>query len=299
MLAIVIPYYKLTFFEETLQSLADQTDQRFTVYIGDDSSPDDPKHLLEKFKNKFNLHYHKFDENLGAISLSKQWERCIELTDKEEWLMVLGDDDLLDQNVVDAFYENIEIFSNKTNVVRFATKKIFGRKIDFDTTFTHPVWENSTDSFYRKFDKTSRSSLSEYIFLRKTYEKFGFYNYPLAWNSDDRAWLDFSDGKPIYTINNSFVYFRKSEINITGRNDNLLLKNKSEIEFYKFIVNKKLCHYNNNQKIRLLRRCQAELRCFRSLKIRDFFMLLFFYIKYINLQWIKKFFKKIVKKVFK
>ena len=33
MLAIVIPYFKLTFFEETLQSLANQTDQRFKVYI--------------------------------------------------------------------------------------------------------------------------------------------------------------------------------------------------------------------------------------------------------------------------
>lgn len=41
MLAIVIPYYKLTFFEETLQSLANQSDKRFKVYIGDDASPED------------------------------------------------------------------------------------------------------------------------------------------------------------------------------------------------------------------------------------------------------------------
>ncbi len=33
MLAIVIPYYKLTFFEYTLQSLAKQTNQRFKVYV--------------------------------------------------------------------------------------------------------------------------------------------------------------------------------------------------------------------------------------------------------------------------
>lgn len=38
MLAIIIPYYKFTFFEATLQSLANQTDQRFKVYIGDDAS---------------------------------------------------------------------------------------------------------------------------------------------------------------------------------------------------------------------------------------------------------------------
>jgi len=33
MLAIVIPYFKRTFFEYTLQSLAKQTDQQFKVYI--------------------------------------------------------------------------------------------------------------------------------------------------------------------------------------------------------------------------------------------------------------------------
>jgi len=38
MLAIVIPYYKRTFFEETLQSLAKQTDKRFVVYVGDDTN---------------------------------------------------------------------------------------------------------------------------------------------------------------------------------------------------------------------------------------------------------------------
>jgi hypothetical protein len=40
MLAIIIPYYKLCFFEENLQSLAAQTDKRFKVYIGDDASPE-------------------------------------------------------------------------------------------------------------------------------------------------------------------------------------------------------------------------------------------------------------------
>ena len=53
MLAIIIPYYKLTFFRETLDSLAAQTDQRFHVYIGNDASPEDPTNLLEEFEGKF------------------------------------------------------------------------------------------------------------------------------------------------------------------------------------------------------------------------------------------------------
>ena len=67
MLAIIIPFYKLTYFEETLQSLANQTDKRFKVYIGDDSSPENPLDLLGKFKEKFDFVYYKFDKNVGGI----------------------------------------------------------------------------------------------------------------------------------------------------------------------------------------------------------------------------------------
>ena len=139
--------------------------------------------------------------------------------------------------------------------------------------------------------------ISEYIFSREVYLKFGFYDYPLAWNSDDRAWLDFSDGKPIFSINDSFVYFRLSTINVSGRKDNLRLKNKSEIAFYKFMVYEKLKYYNKEQKLRLLRRYQAEIREYKSMGIRDFFTLLYFYLKYLNTDWIKKFFKKVLKKI--
>ena len=55
MLAIIIPYYKLTFFEATLQSLAYQTDKRFKVYIGDDDSPEDCTVLLQKFEGQFEV----------------------------------------------------------------------------------------------------------------------------------------------------------------------------------------------------------------------------------------------------
>ena len=77
MLAIVIPYFKINFFEKTLASLAQQTDKRFHVYIGDDASPNAPDELLKKYEGQFNYTYKRFNDNLGGISLVKQWERCI------------------------------------------------------------------------------------------------------------------------------------------------------------------------------------------------------------------------------
>ncbi|WP_276382054.1 glycosyltransferase family 2 protein [Flavobacterium sp. H4147] len=248
MLAIIIPFYKLIFFEETLESLASQTDQRFRVYIGDDASPEDPKYLLEKYKQKFDFIYHRFEANFGGNSLVKQWQRCIELTNDEKYLMILGDDDVLSDNVVESFYIHFEAFNQKSNVIRYASKIIKQELNSLSEIYTHPVWEKPTDSYYRKYQWLSRSSLSEYIFTREVYNKFGFNDFPLAWYSDDMAWLEFSDKKPIYTINDAVVFFRLSFNNISGREDNLEEKEKSEFLFYKKFIKNHLSECTLEQK---------------------------------------------------
>ena len=76
-LAIVIPYYKLTYFEATLKSLVNQTNKNFSVYIGNDNSPEDPQDLIDKY-SEIITSYKKFETNLGGEFLTKQWERCID-----------------------------------------------------------------------------------------------------------------------------------------------------------------------------------------------------------------------------
>ena len=49
-LAIVIPAYKARFFKEVLESIAQQDNTDFAVYIGDDASPDDLQSSLPFFK---------------------------------------------------------------------------------------------------------------------------------------------------------------------------------------------------------------------------------------------------------
>lgn len=292
MLAIVIPFYKLTFFEETIESLSNQTDKRFTVYIGDDASPEDPTILLNKYQGKFDFEYHRFDSNLGEIALTKQWERCIAMTKKEEWIMILGDDDYLSDTVVEQFYIHLPEFQLKANVVRFASQLVYESEKIKSKIYTNPVWETATDSFYRKFKRIAMSSLSEYVFSKKAYEKYGFHDYPLAWNSDDRAWLDFSDDKPIYSINGSLVYPRMSNINITGRRDNLELKNQSSAAFYDFLILNKLKQFNKYQRIKIIRKYYFELKKVKSLDSKDWAFVIKYYVRNLNVLAIKDFLKK-------
>jgi glycosyltransferase involved in cell wall biosynthesis len=292
MLAIVIPYYKLTFFEEALQSLANQTDQRFRVYIGDDASPEPTANLLAQFQGKFDFSYFRFETNLGGISLTQQWERCIALTADEEWIMILGDDDYLEENVVEQFYINLPQFQSKTNVVRFASRTIVQEENYKATICQHPVWERATDAYLRKFKFLTRSSLSEYIFSKKSYEKYGFYDYPLAWSSDDRAWLDFSDEQPIFSINTAVVCSRLSTINITGKKDNLVLKNDSLVQFYKFIIQNKFNDYTKFDRVKIIRQYHYVLQCTKKLDSTDRLFLLKNYLKNISLSVVVGFIKK-------
>lgn len=277
-LAVIIPYYKISFFEETLQSLANQTDKRFKVYIGDDASPENPKVLIDKYEGKFGFAYHRFETNLGGTSLTKQWDRCIALSGDEEWLMILGDDDYLDSTVVASWYAKYENFKDKSNVIRFATKIILESSGTISKPYYHPVWETATDSFVRIFKEETRSSLSEYIFLRKAYIKYGFTDYPLAWCSDYKAMLEFSDCKPIYTINESNVYFRISGINISGKKGDEFVKTKTNIQFFKDVVTDKIHFFNKKQRLELLMAYEVAIKKSRKPTLNEWHLIIKLYL---------------------
>lgn len=257
MLAIIIPYYKLTFFEATLQSLAAQTCQDFKVYIGDDASPEDPSKLLEKYKGKLDFVYHRFATNLGGVSLTQQWERCIALSKDEPWLMILADDDVMGANVVEAFYENLkEIKQNGCNVVRFATQIIGAKGELISDVYVHPTLEKTTDFLARKFSKQTRSSLSEYVFKREKIIDEGFRNFPLAWHADDMAVLAFSNFGSCYSINESVVYVRLSSINLTGNRALDSQKNGATFDFCKVLFDEYPHNFAFQQKVVILRKLE-------------------------------------------
>src|SRR5690606_7535298 len=105
------------------------------------------------------------------------------------------------------------------SVVRFATKVINANGNIISQKFFHPEYEVPSDFLIRKLKGDSRSSLSEYIFKTEKIYDIGFKDFPLAWYSDLLAVLEFSYPDDIYTINDGVVFFRLSEINITGRKD--------------------------------------------------------------------------------
>jgi hypothetical protein len=185
-------------------------------------------------------------------------------------------------------------FVSKTNVVRFSSRTIVEAEKYYATICTHPVWESAPAAYNRKFKLMTRSSVSEYVFSKSSYVKYGFQDYPMAWCSDDRAWLDFSDDKPIYTINEASISVRLSGLNITGKKDNLVLKNQSQVAFLNYIINNKLNYYSKYDRIKIIRKYHFELKTIRNLNSRDWLFLIQNYLIHADFSVVKGFIKKYI-----
>lgn len=236
-LAIIIPFFKINFFEKTLESLAKQTDKRFQVYIGDDASPDSPEGLLKNYQGKFSFTYKRFDNNLGSVSLTKQWERCIELMQNEKWFLILGDDDFLSTNYIEEFYKHIELAEkNNINVIKFSSVEIDEKGAIKKIKKKESLIKSSIEHFFDKFIHEGRSSLSEHVFRKSAYIKYGFFEMPLAWHSDDWAQLRFSDFGDILFVKEAQCYISVSNASISGSVDNIRIKQQSSQIFFEELV---------------------------------------------------------------
>jgi glycosyltransferase involved in cell wall biosynthesis len=285
MIAILIPYYKILFFKETLLSLANQVDKRFHVYICDDNSNDNPKKLLEEFESEFPFTYHKFDENLGGISLVRQWERCLPLLSKEEWVMILGDDDVLASNVIQDFYFNLNKINNLSiDVVRFSTEVIDENNNKISKKYIYSEVENAVDSLMNKLKGFTRSSLSEYVFRKNKFSNYSFKDYSNGLFSDDILILEHSSFKNIFTINSSIIQIRKSKVNLSG---GLKLNNRHQsiLKFYKTLLLEFNVKFNNQQIDYIEFKIQREIFNHKKLSLVTF--LVKYYLK--SFQFLKLF----------
>lgn len=221
-LALIIPAYKISFFEKTLQSLANQTCKNFNVYIGDDCSPNDLYSVVENYLDKLNIVYVKFDENLGSRSLVQHWIRCINLSKSEKWIWLFSDDDIISENCVFDFYKNVnsesELYKFRTTIINSNNENI--KYKERENIFKKSI--SSSEFIQKRLNgRGFRSYVVEYIFSRNIFNKNSIIDMPLAWCSDDLMWTYYSlANKQTITCLKSVVYWRNSGENITSITDN-------------------------------------------------------------------------------
>lgn len=232
-LAIVIPAYKGRYLNETLGSLARQTNQKFHVYIGDDHSPEDLYGIIEPFLDKLKITYHKFSENMGKNHLTSHWNRSIAMTNKEPWLWLFSDDDLMDDDCVESFY-NTKLLHPNSQLYRFSPTVI---DADGKTVKESQIPVRQTASMLLKDRLLYKKPLFivDGIFSREAYEEYGIIDFPAAWCSDDATWICYGQKHGIVGITRDDnetcprIYWRYSGYNISSLNQSSVV-NKQKRE---------------------------------------------------------------------
>ncbi|WP_162053127.1 glycosyltransferase family A protein [Pontibacter pamirensis] len=231
-LGIVIPAYKGNYLYQTLNSLANQTDRRFNVYVANDAGDDTIEHTIDLFRDRLAITYKFFSKNIGSKSLVKAWHRAIELSQDEPWIWVLPDDDYISDNCVEAFYTALD---NKCDLYRFRSIAVNNNEEVILANEDFSGYEPSFIAYHKKIKLERMSSLAEYIFRReKLLQIGGFPDYPFAWGSDDIAWYLIGRDNGIYALPKGVVYLRQSEHNISNNFDNKILLKKIKTQFQIF-----------------------------------------------------------------
>jgi glycosyltransferase involved in cell wall biosynthesis len=143
-LAIIIPAYKSTFLRNVLDSIANQTARQFQVYIGDDASPEKIGDIAREFSDILPINYRRFETNLGGVSLTKQFERCIRMS-HEPWVWLFSDDDLMEPNCVESFLQELQMTNGSHDLYRFNTIYIDGDGRLVSENPPHPQNESGAD----------------------------------------------------------------------------------------------------------------------------------------------------------
>lgn len=268
-LAIVIPAFKNIYFDKTLLSIANQTCKEFTLYIGNDSSPFNLKTVVDSYKDRINIYYHEFEENLGRRDLVAHWERCIDLVRDEEWIWLFSDDDLMDPTCVENFYSVIDQ-NPMYDLFHFNVSQIDENdNIIKDLSF-YPKVLTCEEYLNKRLEGNFYSFMVEYLFRKSLFIDVGrIENFDLAWCSDDATWIKLSARHGIYNIDNSRVYWRESRFNISPNNwDSEILKRKfySQVKFARWI-----CNYSKERKLKIdsaLLGCKLKRLYFKTIKDR-------------------------------
>lgn len=214
-LAIVIPAYKLRFFSRVLDSLAAQTDKRFTLYIGIDGVDADFETVAARYADRVNMVVHRFSDNMGGRDLVEQWHRCIDLIGDEQWIWLFSDDDMLEPSCVEAFYTQLQR-DNSYDLYHYDVDIIDSDNHIIKSATPFPPVMDAFEFLRGKNSASIDSFVVEYVFRRDTFERLGrFEHFDMAWGSDIATWAKIGRDKGIATIPGPKVLWRASDANIT------------------------------------------------------------------------------------
>lgn len=184
------------------------------------------------------MRYRRFSSRLGHASPAKQWNRCLEMIENEEWVWVIPDDDWVSPNSVEEFYGALD--SDREGVVNVFTiplEVVDEKDRVVREAHINAAFQDNYEFYLRQLKgESTGSSLGENIFRRKNLlDSGGFPEFPKAWGSDHAAILRASSGGKISCLSCARFRFRQSGLNISSRSDDGHVKMRARVIFAQWL----------------------------------------------------------------
>ncbi len=210
--SVLIPAYKDSFLREAIQSVISQTFSDWELVVLNDCSPYDIESIVNEFNDK-RIVYSVNSENVGAVDVVNNWNKCLSMS-SGEYVICIGDDDILCQ---DCLMEYAKYISQYPNVGAFHTRSIIinekGKQLYI--TDTRPEKESVYALMAHRMKE--EQFIGDFCFKSTTIKDVGgFYYFPLAWGSDDVTAYLCSKNNGIVNVSRPVFCYRKSSINITS-----------------------------------------------------------------------------------
>ena len=215
----LLPAYKSRFFQETLESIKQQTFKDFKVIVSDDCSPE-PIHNI--FVNVCNddprFIYRCNEKNIGGEKLVSHWNMLVCMCDTD-FLIMAGDDDIYAPTFLEEADRLLHLYPD-IDLIRARAKRIDENGKVICKELIYEEYTNSLEFLYQTANNQYINCIGNFVFRREALKnKGGFINFPFAWFSDDATSIIMSPRGVVNTFDILF-YFRSSMINISNMVDN-------------------------------------------------------------------------------
>lgn len=211
--SILLPAFRARFLKVCLESILRQTESDFELIVVDDASPEDLESIVRSFPDP-RIRYFRNAVGCGAEHLVDNWNICLGHA-RGEFVLNMGDDDLLEPRCLEAFGELIRRHPDK-DVYHMRASFIDENGTVFRVLEERPETETLAEMVLARW-KGRPQMIGDYLFRRQPLvEAGGYYDLPYAWCSDDISVFRAAREKGIANSNEPLFLFRKSRYSISG-----------------------------------------------------------------------------------
>jgi glycosyltransferase involved in cell wall biosynthesis len=227
--SICIPAYKNKFLKACINSILVQEEEQFELIVLNDNSPEPVEDTVKEF-NDPRIRYYKNDTNVGAYQLVDNWNKCLDLA-LGEYLVIMGDDDLLEPNYLKEFaklialHPDLEVFHCRSQIIDESG-------VTQLLTPSCPEFEDVYDAIWHRLNQYRSNYISDFMYRTSSLRaRGGFYFLPLAWGSDDITAFIAAAEKGIAHSNKPVFKYRSHGLSITSTSSNDLGKLEADLGY--------------------------------------------------------------------